>query len=91
MANNLEKRFWEIDFLRGLAIIMMILFQVCCLWGASSYWNLDYSGISIFKTPFLESVDRYCFHISWDIFEELYFWFSMVNVVRTNARALLYR
>ena len=28
MANNLEKRFWEIDFLRGLAIIMMILFHL---------------------------------------------------------------
>jgi len=28
MDNNLEKRFWEIDFLRGLAIIMMILFHL---------------------------------------------------------------
>ena len=28
MDKNLEKRFWEIDFLRGLAVIMMILFHL---------------------------------------------------------------
>ena len=28
MDKNLEKRFWEIDFLRGLAVIMMIMFHL---------------------------------------------------------------
>ncbi len=28
MKKNLEKRFWEIDFLRGIAIIMMIIFHL---------------------------------------------------------------
>jgi len=36
MAKNLEKRFWEIDFLRGLAIIMMILFHLL--------YDLNYFG-----------------------------------------------
>lgn len=37
MAKNLEKRFWEIDFLRGLAIIMMILFHLL--------YDLNYLGV----------------------------------------------
>jgi len=36
MDKNLEKRFWEIDFMRGLAIIMMILFHLL--------YDLNYFG-----------------------------------------------
>lgn len=28
MSKNLQKRFWEIDFLRGVAIVMMIIFHI---------------------------------------------------------------
>ena len=36
MEKNLQKRFWEIDFLRGVAIILMILFHLA--------YNLNYFG-----------------------------------------------
>ncbi|MBE3036638.1 MAG: DUF1624 domain-containing protein, partial [Candidatus Atribacteria bacterium] len=28
MDRNLQQRFWEIDFLRGIAIIMMVLYHL---------------------------------------------------------------
>ena len=28
MVKNYNKRFWEVDFLRGIAIIMMIIFHI---------------------------------------------------------------
>ena len=37
MEKKLEKRFWEIDFLRGIAIIMMIIFHIL--------FDLDYFDI----------------------------------------------
>ena len=52
------------------------------MWDTPSYWNLDYSGIPFLKTLLLESVAGYCLHSSWNLFEELYFWFSLVVVVR---------
>lgn len=61
------------------------------IWDTSSHWNLDCSGISLLKTPLLESVAGYCLHISWNLFEELYLWFSLVGVVRIHARPFLYR
>jgi len=36
MDKNLDKRFWEIDFLRGLAIVMMIIFHF--------FYDLNYFG-----------------------------------------------
>lgn len=36
MGENLEERFWEIDFLRGFAVIMMIVFHL--------FYDLNYFG-----------------------------------------------
>ncbi|GAI30804.1 unnamed protein product, partial [marine sediment metagenome] len=36
MDRNLPKRFWEVDFLRGIAIIMMVLYHLI--------YNLSYFG-----------------------------------------------
>lgn len=41
MDKNLEKRFWEIDFLRGLAIIMMIIFHLLYDLNYFSDYNLN--------------------------------------------------
>ena len=61
------------------------------IWDTSPHWNLDYSGIPLLKTPLLESVAGYCLHSPWNPFEELYFWFLLVGVVRIHARPFLYR
>lgn len=35
----MKKRFWEVDFLRGIAIIMMIMFHF--LWDLNHFYNFD--------------------------------------------------
>ena len=37
----MRKRFWEIDFLRGIAIIMMVMFHF--LWDLNHFYNFDIS------------------------------------------------
>lgn len=37
----MKKRFWEIDFLRGIAIIMMVMFHF--LWDLNHFYNFDIS------------------------------------------------
>lgn len=39
MVSSLEKRFWEIDFLRGLAVLMMIIFHL--LYDLNYFGNYD--------------------------------------------------
>jgi uncharacterized membrane protein len=41
LAKEFERRFWEIDFLRGVAILMMILFHLL--------FDLDYFGVYTFN------------------------------------------
>jgi len=44
MDKNLEKRFWEIDFLRGLAIIMMIIYHFLYDLNYFGNYNFDLSS-----------------------------------------------
>ena len=42
---NLKKRFWEVDFLRGIAILMMVLFHVISdLFHFANFRFIIYSG-----------------------------------------------
>jgi len=45
MDRNLTKRFWEIDFLRGIAIIMMVLYHLLYNLHYFAHYNINvYSG-----------------------------------------------
>jgi len=45
MDRNLPKRFWEIDFLRGIAIIMMVIYHLLYNLHYFGYYNVNvYSG-----------------------------------------------
>ncbi|HDK26202.1 MAG TPA: DUF1624 domain-containing protein [Candidatus Atribacteria bacterium] len=45
MEMSLQKRFWEIDFLRGIAIIMMVLYHLLYNLHYFAYYNVNvYSG-----------------------------------------------
>ncbi len=47
MTNNKKERFWEIDFLRGIAIIMMIIYHI--LYSLNFF---DIVKINLYSTPF---------------------------------------
>ena len=51
MEDGLQARFWEVDFFRGLAVILMIVYH--------TIFDLNYFG-----TISLEKLCRYCYKIT---------------------------